>query len=398
MSLNEISSDFFSELEDHEFYSDRVTHIYFYDEVSPESVANLQSAIHDAQGSKVENNISFSPKPIVLHLDSPGGDASYGLSLVNTLSEIRVPFAVVVDGYACSAITPLLVSAPYRVMNEYSMVLIHEGYSANRGKDGNYNFTQEIFDKYHQRYMQIYRENTKISEEMLQDLVTRDKFMGSKDCLKLEIVDRVLVFNKEDEKKAMKKYYKEHKEYDIPKNELLLKSNLNHIFSVNKNIDEIVAKMLFYSIGGDHVKPIVFHINQNSEDVYSLHEMVALMVNVHMIRVPTIGVIDNGIDIISAIPYITCQKRYIYEGTIMYINLLSYHLEQGENIYYKDMIENFELYRKIIFSILGTYTRIPKRILTTLFEKRVIFSAQECLEYGLVDDIIKVQTRGKKNN
>ena len=184
--LNELSAEFFDELEDHEFYGDSVQHIYLYDSINSDSVQQFQYSIRTSQSSGsfgTYGGVSTKPKPIVVHINSPGGDATYGLTLVNILSEVRVPLAVIIDGDAASAATPLFVAAPYRVMNEYSTFLIHEYSAGGRGKRTDLQFTNEYREKMFIHYYETYKNNTNIPEEKLQDLLSRDKFLTAKECL-----------------------------------------------------------------------------------------------------------------------------------------------------------------------------------------------------------------------
>lgn len=142
--MEKLSVEFFDTLEDREFYGPRVQHVYFYSEVDDMTVKHFQEQLQFCQKSISSMGVEERPKPIVIHLNSPGGASDYGITMMNILREIRVPFAVIVDGYACSAATPMLVAAPYRVMNEGSLVLIHEGSMQVGGKTADV----EYFMKY----------------------------------------------------------------------------------------------------------------------------------------------------------------------------------------------------------------------------------------------------------
>lgn len=356
----------------------------------------LQRDIRDAQLTVKTESISVKPKPIVLHLNSPGGWPTYGMSLVNTLTEIHVPFAVVVDGYACSAITPILVAAPYRVMNDYALVLIHEGFSSIYGKTSEVKFYSKYYEVIDEQYLKVYKENTDIPEDMLKVLSSRDKFLGGNDCIALNIVDRLLKVDYSKSKKTQDAYYSRNKEYDFTKNTLLWKTNFNHIYGVHKDVLPVVKNLVEFSSSelSDNVKPIIFHVNQLSVDIYRLNDIAAFFIALHMQQVPTISVIDNDVDLINALPYFTCHKRYMYEDVTVLVHLVYFHSE-ARSLYYQDVIENFELFKSIILNLLDKYHKIPKTVLKGLFDTRVMLTAQECLEYGLIDEIIKPVKHGR---
>lgn len=386
----------FDDLANHEFYGPKFTHIYFYDRVSADSVVMLQSEIRNVSISKEENGVQMKPKPIALHINSPGGDAAFGLSLVNMLTEIRIPYVVIVDGYACSAVTPLLVSSQYRIMNDAATVLIHEGFIFTYGRDGDVKHNFEYFNTLSKRYTKIYEETTKIPHDILADLEQRDKFLSAKECLDYGIVDRVLPVDPVDIRKIQDKYYKKNPEYNFKVETLLWKTNFNHIYMVDVGIQRAIMSVQKFSTteSSKNVKPIIFHINRQTVDMYEFNEIIAFLVHVHMQTVPTIGIIDNDIDLLNALPYLCCHKKYMYEGTIMMVHLMTSH-SMSWSYYYHDFVPNVTLLRNTICHLLQKFTRIPKHVVSDLFTKRMLWSAEECLKYGLIDGIIKPIKRGK---
>ena len=116
-------TDFFSSLKDNDFYSDKLTHIYFTSYVSNESVDQLIKDINTANSLK-------NPKPILIHICSSGGSVIAGFRFLSVFKSSKMPIATIIDNYSCSAATFLSVSCPYRIMNKYSFCLLHE-YSIN---------------------------------------------------------------------------------------------------------------------------------------------------------------------------------------------------------------------------------------------------------------------------
>ena len=56
-----------------DFYSDKAEHIYFYSDINDDSVSQLQMLLQEASKTQISNNVTSPPKPIVIHLNSPGG-------------------------------------------------------------------------------------------------------------------------------------------------------------------------------------------------------------------------------------------------------------------------------------------------------------------------------------
>ena len=54
----------------------------------------------------------------------------------------------------------------------------------------------------------------------------------------------------------------------------------------------------------------------------------------------------------------------------------------------KDDMENCDKLMKMIKDIYAEYTKIPKKKLNEILKHDLWFDADQCLEYGLVDEII----------
>jgi len=133
-----VSKETFNKMSDSDLYSDKVQHIYFYSDVSNESVGNLQKLLMDASKTVVsESEIKSIPKPIVIHLNSPGGSDT-STNIFNVFSQTqRLPLCVIVESMCASAATDLQLLAPYRVMIDYSEYLIHDAAGMTFGKMSN---------------------------------------------------------------------------------------------------------------------------------------------------------------------------------------------------------------------------------------------------------------------
>lgn len=398
---------------DEDFFGPKAQHIYFYGDVDEASVQKLRSNLHKAAQQIVGNanggNAALSkliskPKPIVLHVHSPGGNADLGLTMVNLLRELSIPIAVVVDGYACSAVTPMLVSAPYRVMHDLSFFLIHEGsvMLSNVLKVGDARYAiNNYMSSIDQEYMNIYINNTTIPRHELEDLFTRDKFIDAQTCLQYKAVDRILTIDKETCMKRWLQYFRDHPDINTNADPMYWHNTYNHIFNydaLNAAASPTTKANLTYMIkplqkimedtSYNIPKPIVFHVNQSIYGTTTTwFDTASLIIRMNLVKVPVIGVIDSNVDLIQAIPCIMAFKRYMYKNTYMHVRLEYYHLKMN-SVYYHDIKSNTELLRKSVVEILRKYAKMPPKLLEHLFDNRQMLSAEECKRYGLIDEII----------
>lgn len=394
---------------DEDFFGPKASHIFLYGEINAETVQLFRNQLHEACLPQKNKKA----KPIVIHIHSPGGHANLGITLVNVLREIPVPVAVIVDGYACSAVTPLLVAAPYRVMHDFSFVLFHEiSFDISQPtsiRDVELSYLSQSISSTYQEYRKIYESHTRIPKSELDEIILRDIFLDSKICTKYNVVDRVISLGKQAAHKRWASYMASHPGARPTNDPLTWAPFLNHLFSyakpvnVNANAKNNATEQLLQLIKPMHTiqiaskveTPLVIHTNSYFAPSNKWFDIATLMVHIHNMKVPVIGVIDSKIDIIKAIPAILSYKRYMYDNAHLTISLLYEHQHVGAK-YYHDIKYNTELLRTTLRHLLQQYTRLPRSILDTLFDKRVILNAKECKEYGIIDDIIPSLKRSPK--
>lgn len=420
----ELCQTVFGSFSDQDFYGPKATHIYFYGPVNKESVHKLRMDLHMAQqhtllslnmntASMIPFNASASsgpsnaskmrikPKPIVIHLHSPGGNGELGLTMVNFLNEIEIPLAVVVDGYACSAVTPMLVAAPFRVMHIASFILIHEGSITLPGNKPEAN-ARFLINKYMgsitDEYQRVYEQNTQIPKKTIAEMQTRNEFMDSSMCKRWSVVDRIINFDRKMSIDRFNKYIKEtnYKVLDtLPRG-----SNVNHLYiydnestgndeNLGINLMRIVKPLqaLLESPVIGVAMPMILHANKFMAPEVRWFDVAAIIIRINLCPVPLIGVIDSNVDIIQALPCIMSHKRYMYNNAKLFVHSIYDFKDLGVH-YYDDIKHNTDLLRTMLQKLLSQYTRLPKEIVNGIFDQRIMLTAQECLKYGLIDEIL----------
>jgi len=110
----------FKNMSDADFFSNKLTHIYFSDYVSNKSVNKLIDEINEAnKETKTAAGAIIKPKPILIHISSHGGNLTDGMRLFSVFSLSKTPIATIVDNYSASAATFLSINSPYRLINNF---------------------------------------------------------------------------------------------------------------------------------------------------------------------------------------------------------------------------------------------------------------------------------------
>ena len=107
-------------------------HIYFYDDVTHESIQSMTEQIRTineySEGQDLISGMQLktTPKPILLHIHSYGGSVFAGITGMKAIEDSNIPITTIVDGVAASAATFLALAGSSRFINPHAFMLIHE--------------------------------------------------------------------------------------------------------------------------------------------------------------------------------------------------------------------------------------------------------------------------------
>lgn len=105
--------------------------IYIFDDIVSEG---WKWADSEQSGYSVAKEIKdLDVKIIRVHINSYGGDVSEGLAIHNVLREHSAKIKTICDGFACSAASVVFMAGDERVMNEASLLMIHNAWMYTYG-------------------------------------------------------------------------------------------------------------------------------------------------------------------------------------------------------------------------------------------------------------------------
>ncbi len=155
--------------------------IYFYEDVTPQSILELNKMIRMME--REHNGL-----PIILYIHSNGGDLFAGLSALDHIKSCKKPIYTVADGFCCSAATFIFLGGSKRFVKKHSHLLIHQISS-----DSDWVKFEDIKDevrnleKLTAKVVGIYREFTNLPEKKLKRLMRHDIYLDSDQCVKYDI-------------------------------------------------------------------------------------------------------------------------------------------------------------------------------------------------------------------
>jgi len=169
--------------------------IYFYGDVSKESILNLNRQIDETSKQVVNIQHTYnlvSPPPIELHICSDGGEVFASLASVDKILNSPIPIHTYCEGVVASASTILSVCGHKRFITKNSCMLLHQisgGFWGNfmQLKDEHTNF--ELIMKI---IKNVYLKHTNFKSKELDDLLKHDLYLESEVCLEKGLVDKIL--------------------------------------------------------------------------------------------------------------------------------------------------------------------------------------------------------------
>jgi ATP-dependent protease ClpP protease subunit len=151
---------------------------------------------------------------------------------------------------------------------------------------------------------------------------------------------------------------------------LLMLDNELTKFSINFNINS---------------PPINLHIQSEGGDLLDTFYIIDLIDN---LKTPINTYVDGYVASAGSLISVMGKKRFMTSNSFIMIHQLSSNIGEGK---FNDLDDNMNNLNKFMETIQNLYlkkTKIPKEILNNILEHDLWMNSKECLEYGLVDEIL----------
>lgn len=361
----------FDTFTDDDLLSDKVTHIYLYDEIDSKTIIKLQDEIQYACNDKHINNVMQAPKPILLHINSPGGSLYDGLKAITIFLECSVPIAIIVDGIATEVSTLISILAPYRICTKFSACMIGE-YSVDRIGRKSYVMMQNKLNKFiANNIKKLYLEKTRMTTKQITKYRKHDLMIDYKKGMKLGIYDRCIDIKQKNKDISNVKY----------------NCYQDNCIYIKNDIDSIVHKLDNIAIK-ENLKPIIFKIVLDKMMFYEMYsKMFALYTKISTIHAPTIGIIESYENMKHILPLLACDKIIMLNTATIHMHFLYDH---DHAVMVSDAYKNTNMFLNHVKYLLKKHTKMPKDLIINLEKKRMVLDAETCLKYGIVNEIVSI--------
>ena len=373
-------------------------HVYLTSDVDQASLDHIRAAVNAMDrpitiplgGSRDEaQEVNLAPKPILLHIDSPGGLVKSCISIIKILLNAKTPVHTVVEGMAASSAALILACGQKRFAYPDSVVLIHQHRTtlhahASRQLTHEDDLVRvEQGTALYELMKSFLSERTKMTPTLLQSLLSRDKLLSASEAKRLGLVTHILavpVLHPMQTKTIAPKP-------DEAYNHVVIGYNTAEAFSVVQKIHTINRFRDAATYWHGHIisgtpQPIALQI----DSVNPTYEFVLPIVNaIQSSLVPITSYMEGECPMWDTVVSLVCHERFLYHKSTVQLDFRYTKMSASKA---QDSVTNTKVVQTFVRRIFATRTKWPKADLHTLFERAHVLDATKALQLGLCDGII----------
>lgn len=174
-------------------YGDITSWAWFDDEISASILSKQLEALTDVE-------------QIDVFINSYGGEVAEGLAIYNALRRHKAKIRTVCDGFACSIASVIFMAGDERVMNEASLLMIHNAWTYASGNAAELRKQAEDLEKITQASVEAYKAHSSLSEEEIKALMDAETWILPNEAMEYGFATSV---NKTETKNASQNAFKQ---------------------------------------------------------------------------------------------------------------------------------------------------------------------------------------------
>ena len=120
---------------------------------------------------------------INVYINSYGGEVAEGLAIYNALKRHKAKVKTVCDGFACSIASVIFMAGDERVMNEASLLMIHNAWTFAEGDAASLRKQADDLEKITQASVEAYKSHSSLAEEEIKALMDAETWLLPEEAL-----------------------------------------------------------------------------------------------------------------------------------------------------------------------------------------------------------------------
>lgn len=120
---------------------------------------------------------------IDVYINSYGGEVAEGLAIYNALRRHKAKVTTYCDGFACSIASVIFMAGDERIMNESSLLMIHNAWTMAIGNSAELRKQADDLEKITQASVEAYKGHSSLSEEEIKALMNAESWILPEEAL-----------------------------------------------------------------------------------------------------------------------------------------------------------------------------------------------------------------------
>lgn len=163
---------------------DKEADIYIFGDIVDPTTQEFWGISADVSGYSLAQEIKELDVDVInVHINSYGGYVSEGLAIYNSLKEHKAKIRTICDGFACSAASVVFMAGDERIMNNASLIMIHNAWICTCGDANQLRKDADDLEKITQASINAYMESVNISEEELKNMMNEETWILPSEAL-----------------------------------------------------------------------------------------------------------------------------------------------------------------------------------------------------------------------
>lgn len=155
--------------------------------------------------SKQLAELSDDVETINVHISSYGGEVKEGLAIYNALKNHKAKVRTICDGFACSIASVIFMAGDERVMNEASLLMIHNAWAWAEGNAAELRKQADDLEKITQASVNAYMAHSSLSEEEVKALLDAETWLLPSEALEYGFATSILEEDSKQPSQSVKK-------------------------------------------------------------------------------------------------------------------------------------------------------------------------------------------------
>lgn len=152
---------------------DNVAELYIYGDIT-----SFKWFDEDVTAKSIIDEInSISADVINVYISSYGGEVQAGLAIYNALKRHKAKVRTICDGFACSIASVIFMAGEERIMNDSSLLMIHDAWSFAEGNAKELKKIAEDLEKITEASVTAYKAHSTLSEEEIVEMMDNETWI-----------------------------------------------------------------------------------------------------------------------------------------------------------------------------------------------------------------------------